>query len=188
VFDAVSGRLARREPTRVVVETGGLFYEVLVPTTTSESLEAEEDVFLFLHDVIQNDRITLYGFATERERVLFRMLLAVGGVGPATALLVLSRCGCDRLVEAVRNEEPRMLVAVRGIGRKTAERIVLELKERVEKVGVGAEVAMAEDAVVALVSLGYGRREAEAAVARAVKKVGGDAPLEEVVREALHAR
>ena len=189
MFEAMEGEIVKREPTRIVLGCGGLFYEIFVPTSASEAVREGQTARLLLHDVVQNDRMTLFGFATEAERTLFRLLIGISGIGPQTALLVLSRCGCERVVDAVRSGKPEVLRAVRGIGKRTAERIVVELRERVEKVGLEAgEVVAMRDAVEALVCLGYNRREAEAAVARALKRLGQDVALEEVVKEALKSR
>ena len=189
MLEAISGRLIRREPTRVLLETGGLTFEIFVPTTTSESLASLEEnsqCRLFVHITLREDRPVLYGFASERERRLFRMLLSVAGVGPERALLILSRCGPERLVEAVLRRDVEMLTAVRGVGKKTAERLVVELAEPMKREGVAAAGSAAfGDAVAALVALGFPRSSAASAVERAAKRLPPDAPLEELVREAL---
>jgi len=190
MLEALTGKLLRCEPTRVLLEVGGLTFEVFVPTSTSDSLASLEDnsrCRLLVHMTIREDRILLYGFASEREKRLFRMLLSVAGVGPERALLILSRCGPDRLVEAVLNRDVDMLKAVKGVGKKTAERLVVELAEPIKRSGLVASGGSAAfgDAVAALVALGFPRASAAAAVERASKRLGPNPSLEELVKEAL---
>jgi len=188
MFDRLTGEILLKEPSRVVVDVSGVGYEVLVPTSTSDTLPDRGRVHLFIYDTIHQDRVCLFGFATERERVLFRLLLDVSGVGPQTALTILSRCGVDRLLNATINNQPQMIQAVKGIGRKTSERIVLELSEKVQKLGIAAQTATRpsfEEAVTALMTLGYSRQQAESSVEKALKNLDPDSPLEELLKEAL---
>lgn len=190
MIEAISGCLIRREPTRILIETMGLTFEILVPTTTSDSLSSIDkgsSCRLLTHMVLREDRVVLYGFASEKERKLFRMLLSVAGIGPERALLVLSRCGPERLVDAVLNRDVEALKAVKGVGSKTAERIVVELAEPVKRSGLTGSYdgAAFGDAVAALVALGFPRGHAATAVERAAKKLGSNPKLEELVREAL---
>lgn len=188
MFDRICGEMLLKEASRVVVDVSGVGYEVLVPTSTSDTLPEKGKVHLFIYDTIHQERLCLFGFATERERVLFRLLLDVSGVGPQTALTILSRCGVDRLLSATVNNQPKIIQAVRGIGRKTSERIVLELSERVKRLGITAATAARpsfEEAVTALMALGYSRQQAESSIEKAQKNLDPHSPLEELLKEAL---
>src|SRR5687767_10623025 len=130
VYDSIQGRLTAREPARVVVEAGGLGYLLHVPLSTWEALPpVGEEVRLLLHLAVREDEWRLYGFATPGEREAFRGLLRVSGVGPAVSLGLLSGLGAEALVRAVGQGDARALTRVKGVGKKTAERIVLDLRE-----------------------------------------------------------
>jgi Holliday junction DNA helicase RuvA len=195
VFDSIQGRVALREPARVVIEAGGLGYLVHVPLATYDALPpVGREARLLLHLVVREDEWRLYGFATAREREAFRDLLTVSGVGPASALLLLSGLGPDALMQAVAEADVKALTRVKGVGKKTAERVLLELKDRwaAHAAASGARPAgvpaagPGADAVKALEALGLDRAEAEQRVARLT--AGGaaaDLPLAELVRRAL---
>lgn len=189
MFDSIHGRVLVRDPARVVVEAAGLGYLLHVPLSTFDALPAVgAEARLLLHLVVREDEWRLYGFATAREREAFRDLLRVGGVGPALALVLLSGLGHEALVEAVRTGDVRALVRVKGVGKKTAERVVLDLKERwaagAGEAPAAAPQGVAGDALRALVALGLepaeaGRRlEALGAAARGMA-------VAELVRRAL---
>lgn len=188
MFDRVHGEMLIKEPNRIVVDVSGIGYEISVPTTTSDTLPSRGRVHLFLYDMIHQDRLCLFGFATERERVLFRLLLDVTGIGPQTALTILSRCGVERLLNATASNQPKIIQVVKGVGKKMAERIVLELSERVKKLGITASASARpsfEEAITALMTLGYSRQQAETSVEKALKSLSPDASLEELIKEAL---
>jgi len=192
VFDSIHGRLALSEPTRVVVAAGGLGYEVFVPLSTYETLPAvDAEVSLLLHPVVRETEWKLFGFATRSERNVFRALLRVNGVGPTTALSLLSGFKPEDLCAAVTQSDVRALTRVKGIGRKTAERIVVELKDVVAKdlaldvSGARSPAApdLVEDAVRALQRLGLDAAEARRRVEAA--SGGPDQSLGDLVRKAL---
>jgi Holliday junction DNA helicase RuvA len=166
----LTGRLASKAPDRVLLDVGGVGYLVHIPLSTFYELpEAEDPASLWVHTHVREDTLALYGFLTERERALFLLLLGVAGIGPKVALTVLSGIPPAELVEALRRQDVRRLVAVPGVGKKTAERMVLELAEKAAGFTVeapsGAPVAVsADDVISALVNLGYRRAEAERAV------------------------
>lgn len=190
VFDSIHGRVLVREPARVVVEAGGLGYLLHVPLGTFDALPAVgAEVRLLLHLVVREDEWRLYAFATAREREAFRDLLRVSGVGPALALVLLSGLGHDALLEAVRSGDVRALVRVKGVGKKTAERVVVELKERwaagAEAPGVTlAPQGVAGDAVRALVALGLEPAEAARRL-EALGEAGRGMAVADLVRRAL---
>ncbi|MDH4190462.1 MAG: Holliday junction branch migration protein RuvA [Betaproteobacteria bacterium] len=164
----LKGRLAAKHPPQVVVDVGGVGYEVDVPMSSFYNLPAVgEAVTLHTHLVVREDAHVLYGFATLEERSAFRELIKISGVGARTALALLSGLSVDELAQAVATQEPARLTKVPGIGKKTAERLLLELKGRLAEVLPGAgddRVAGAtSDILHALVGLGYSEKEALAA-------------------------
>lgn len=186
---AIRGTLAGRVDDTVVVATGGgVSYEVAVPLSVVDTLPAIGlEVYLHTVLVLREDSSSLFGFATPRERVLFQRLLAASGVGPRLALGLISALGADRLVRAVHEGDLALLCTVPGVGKKKAERMVLELKDRIRDLEVedGPEPpAASEEAIRALVNLGYGRSEADDAVRSAVTS-NGSAETPDVIRSAL---
>jgi Holliday junction DNA helicase RuvA len=170
VIGRLTGRLASKAPDQVLLEVGGVGYLVHIPLSTFYELpDQEAPASLWIHTHVREDALALYGFLTERERTLFLLLLGVTGIGPRVALTVLSGIPPVELIEALRKQDVRRLVAVPGVGKKTAERMVLELADRVEALPGEAPArepaAVAfEDVVSALVNLGYRKSEAEKAV------------------------
>lgn len=189
MFDSIHGRVLVREPARVVLEAAGLGYLLHVPLGTFDALPAVgSEARLLLHLVVREDEWRLYGFATGREREAFRDLLRVSGVGPALALVLLSGLGHEALVDAVRSGDVRALVRVKGVGKKTAERVVVELKER-WAAGAGEPVlpapqGVAGDALRALVALGLEPAEAARRL-EALGEVARNVPVADLVRRAL---
>ncbi len=191
---SLEGRLAAKSIDEVVIEVGGVGYRIAIPLSTYEALPAEgEEARLLTHLHVREDELTLYGFASGRERRLFATLIGVTGIGPRLALHVLSRLTPERFVGAILRGDLATLTGISGVGRKTAERMVLELKDKVVDIA-GAEGAeegvrlttSGEDAVKALVALGIGRRSAEEAVRRSLTD-HPEAPAPELTRHALAA-
>jgi holliday junction DNA helicase RuvA len=160
----LSGKLAAKQPPQVLVDVGGVAYELDVPMSTFYSLPATgEAVSLYTHLVVREDAHTLYGFATLEERSAFRQLIRISGVGARTALAVLSGLSVGDLAQAVALQESAPLTRVPGIGKKTAERLLLELKGKLAEPTAGVAGQQASDVVNALVALGYSDKEALAA-------------------------
>lgn len=185
----VQGTLLEKQPTRLVVGVGGVGLEILVPLTTSRALgDPGSEVSLHTVLVVREDSLTLYGFGSDRERALFLKLIGVSGIGPKIALGALSGPPIEELVAALRNQDVPQLVRLPGIGKKTAERMALELKDSLTEfeadvpVAAGSQVQI--DAVAALVSLGYKKTAAEDAVKR-VAGEGDSGEIEDLVRAAL---
>jgi Holliday junction DNA helicase RuvA len=184
----LSGLLAEKNPPLILIDCQGVGYEALVPMSTFYSLPAPgERVTLLTHFVVREDAQTLYGFATPAERAAFRELLRVGGVGPRTALAVLSGMSVTELAQAVATQQPVRLTKVPGIGKKTAERLLLELKGK-----FGADLGVAtttpadgaqSDILQALLALGYSDKEASAAL----KALPPQVAVNEGIRLALGA-
>lgn len=195
------GPLLYKSSGSAVVECGGVGYEVAISIETAAALPESGEARLFVHTHVREDQIALFGFATVREKQVFERLLAVSGIGPKLALTVLSGISADRLVTAIRGQDHAMLVKIPGVGKKTAERIVLELKDKLEDVAAagadGGSPAMAatgklgpmgDDVVSALLNLGYGRAPAQTAVEAALKREGSDqGGFEQLFRAAMEA-
>jgi Holliday junction DNA helicase RuvA len=194
----LEGTLVERHPTRVVIACGGVGYELAIPLSTFDRLpEQGQTCRILTRLIVREDAHLLFGFASRPERALFDLLLVVSRVGPKLALAVLSGLSVTQIRQAIAFQDAAMLASVPGLGRKTAERIVVELKDRIEKGIAGAEpmipgkgaqrVGPMDEAMAALVALGYSRAEAQEAVAQAVRNIGGTASTEDVVRAALTA-
>lgn len=186
------GRLLEKEPSGLVVEAGGVGYSVAVPLSTFTQLEGEE-IDLFIHTVVRADAILLFGFLSRSERELFRKLIAVQGVGPMTALAVLSGLSFEELVSAIRLGDAKRLNGIPRVGKKTAERVCLELKERLGDIGCDVVPAVdsedqlpleLSDALVALENLGYKTPQARAALKKA-RTSSPEGTLEVWIRLAL---
>ena len=184
----------RKAPQAVLLDVHGVGYQVTIPLSTFYTLAGEgEEAALEISTQVREDAITLFGFATTRERVLFEQLISVSKVGPKLATAVLSGIAVDELCGAISSGNVARLATVPGIGLKTAERLVLELRGKVRTLASadlpavtaadGAGSLAADDAVAALVNLGYRAKDAERAVGRAARE--GDGSLEALIRRAL---
>ncbi len=189
----IAGRLLAKDLDRVEVMTsGGVGYELAVPLSVYETLPRPgEDVTLHTHLVVREDGWLLFGFATAIERRVFQKLLTANGVGPALALGLMSHLSADRVVRALRERDIVTLQSVPRVGRKKAERLVLDLADKLDDLpsetvgGVRLEGAGADDAMRALVSLGYTTMDAEKAVRGALDAGGRGMPAPELIRNAL---
>ena len=181
----LSGLLAEKNPPQLLVDVGGVGYEVDVPMSTFYNLPAAgEPVTLHTHLVVREDAHVLYGFATLEERTVFRQLIRISGVGARTALSVLSGLSVGDLAQAVALQDAQTLTKVPGIGKKTAERLLLELKGKLADAKPGEPgAAGASDILNALLGLGYSEKEAQAAVKGLPAGVG----VAEGIRAALKA-
>lgn len=192
----LSGTVLSWDESRLVVDVNGVGYEVFAPLSTSAQVSRGEAVSLHVHTLVREDAIQLYGFATRAERDMFLMFLGVSGVGPKVALALLSALPLADLAGAIGREDVTMLSRVPGVGKKTASRLALELKDKVGGMPVpAARVLSAQagaapprgglaDAVSALVNLGYSKARAESAVS-SVAAQGEELPLEELIRRGL---
>jgi holliday junction DNA helicase RuvA len=188
------GRLAEKRPNQVLVDVGGVGYVVQVPLSTYAALgELHAEVTLLIHTHVREDALSLYGFVSAREKHFFEMLLSASGVGPALALKILSGMSVEELVPAIRGSDLARLTKIPGVGRRTAERMVVELKDRLETVAAEAEKPAASspagieaDVISALVNLGYDGRAAETAVGEA-RREAGTGNFEKLLRGALQA-
>jgi holliday junction DNA helicase RuvA len=194
VIARLAGTLVEKHPSRLIVDVGGVGYDVLVPLSTFYGLgDPGSGVALRIHTHVREDVIALYGFASPLEQDLFERLISISGIGPKLALAVLSGIDPAELVRAIRLQDVARLTRIPGVGKKTAERIGLELKDRLPHVAAAAgaapeitspEDALREDLLSALANLGYQRASAEKAVDAALKK-NPDTTFEDALRDVL---
>jgi len=191
VIARLHGALLEKTPNRIVVDVAGVGYEVLVPLSTFYGLgDAGSPVTLRVHTHVREDLIALYGFSSALELDLFERLIGINGIGPKLALAVLSGIDPGELVRAIRVQDVARLTRIPGVGKKTAERIGLELKDRLPHAAVAAEPAEAasddqrQDLLSALTNLGYNRAVAEKAIDAALKKTPAP-PFEQLLRDIL---
>ena len=184
----LSGLLLEKNPPQVLLDVGGVGYEIDVPMSTFYNLpKIGENVALFTQLIVREDAHLLYGFGTESERATFKQLLKVSGVGPKVGLAVLSGMSVNDLAEAVATQESGRLTKVPGIGKKTAERLLLELKDKLKvdvRISVGGTPAIASsasDILNALMSLGYNEKEA----LYAIKQLPKEVTVSDGIRQAL---
>ncbi|HEX4348272.1 MAG TPA: Holliday junction branch migration protein RuvA [Vicinamibacterales bacterium] len=187
----IRGKILEKQPNRIVVDVNGVGYDVFVPLSTFYELgDVSDNVALRIHTHVREDALLLYGFVTELEQQLFERLIGISGIGPKVALSVLSGIEPPELMRAIERGDLARLTAIPGVGKKTSERIVLELKDRLPRIAVtetepaSSAPSMRDDVVSALVNLGYHRPLAEKAVDGAVKSTP-DGGFERTLRQAL---
>jgi holliday junction DNA helicase RuvA len=185
------GKLLAKHPNQAIVETGGVGYDVTISVPTFSDLPAiGGEVTLHIHTHVREDLIALYGFLRPAEKRLFEKLITVSGIGPKLAITILSGMAADEMVSAIRGNDVARLTRIPGIGKKTAERMVLELRDKLATEGVTesavmpARNAVDEDVLSALMNLGYQRPAAERALA-SVEKNGKDSSFEVMFRQTL---
>ena len=197
----LSGTLRAKHATSVIVDVGGVGYEVTIPVTTFYDLGEPPSALVQLHIYthVREEALQLFGFRTLRERELFTLLISVSGIGPKSAVAMLSGMSADEIVTAIRTNNYARLTSIPGVGRKTAERLVIELRDKMaalsgpaleEQVGVGgaaaaqSEDALREDTLAALLQLGFPKPAAEKAITGAMQE-GGDLSVETLLRRSL---
>jgi holliday junction DNA helicase RuvA len=195
----IAGKLIQKQPNSVIVDVGGVGYELTVPLSTFYDLgEIGADVSLRAYTYVREDALQLFGFRTDREKQLFLLLISVSGVGPKLAITLLSGMNAEDLIRALRDNNLARLTGIPGVGKKTAERLVVELRDKVAKLSVASQAetvqsdyvpvanALSDDIVSALVNLGYQRVAAEKAVGNVLKE-NADASFEVALKLALRA-
>ncbi len=192
MYDRLSGNIVERSVTEVVLQVAGVGYILAVPVSTSNALPPSGAATLFTHLYVREDQMRLFGFATRAERQLFRMLISVSGIGPSTALAALSGSSPGQFKRAIESDDSTYLSRIKGIGRKTAERIIIEVREPIKALEIEGAPTVSRheqtfmDAVLALQSLGYTRGAAEKAVRKALAELKEpEATAENLVRAAL---
>ena len=199
MIDYVSGSLATKKPTEAVIDVGGIGYRVLIPTSTYERLpEPGEETVLLTHHHVREDAITLFGFVSAEERRVFELMLGVSGIGPKLALAALSALRPSEIKQRIVDRDVAMLTRIPGVGKKTAERLIIELRDRFEKDGLEESQSLGSgetaaggnfraDAMAALESLGLSRSAAEKAVIGVLRKDPSIRNAEEIIRLALRS-
>ncbi len=194
----LKGTVLESTPLLVVLEAGGVGYEVHIPVTTAEKVPSiGNECSLYIHSVYREDSATLYGFASRDDRDFYRLLIEkVSGIGPKIGISMLSRMSTDLLRSAIASSDVALLSKCPGIGKKTAERLVIELKDKVGLAASGSaptagdvstnqEPSAFQDAVASLMILGYKPADADKLVRKAVSKLGADATVESLIKAAL---
>ncbi|MDI6751480.1 MAG: Holliday junction branch migration protein RuvA [bacterium] len=182
MIDFLRGRLISKTPTYIVVETGGIGWGLIISLYTYQSLGKEgEDTLIFASLIANQDNIRLFGFGTGEERELFLELVTIPGIGPKLAMRILSEKPTQELKKNIAEQDVHSLYSIKGIGKKTAERLILELSGRLV---MTKDTSVSEEAVSALISLGYKRKEAETAVRKALS-IAMSKDLEEIIKKAL---
>ncbi len=190
MIDFIKGKLTKISPAFAVVETGGIGYFANISLTTFSRLEGKNDCQLFVHEVIREDSHQLFGFADEDERLMFRLLISVTGVGAGTARLMLSSLSPEEVKRAISSSDINVLKSVKGLGLKTAQRIVVDLKDKVDKQALANELfvladnTVREEALSALVMLGFSKVNVEKVLDSIIKKEKG-LSVEDLIKRAL---
>ena len=189
----LKGKLIHKEPAFVIIDVNGIGYQAMISLNTFSEIKDKEDIKLFTHLHVREDAHILYGFANENERSMFLNLTSVNGVGPNTAMMVLSSMTPNDLRSAILSEDSATLQGIKGIGSKTALRLIMELKDKIKKdsmesstlSGGGRYNTMHKEALTALMTLGISKAAAEKSLDAVLKKSGNTISLEELVKMAL---
>ncbi len=195
----IKGQLMQKQPNSVIVDVGGVGYELIVPVSTFYDLgEIGAEVSLRVYTYVREEALQLYGFRTDREKKLFLLLTSVSGIGPKLAITILSGMSADELIPAIRTNDLPRLVAIPGVGKKTAERLVVELRDKLSplssaeleaqfqagSLAASAPDAQRDDIISALVNLGWPRPAAEKAVLTTIRETP-DAKFEALLRQSM---
>ena len=190
----LKGKLVHKDPTHIVVDVNGMGYHVIISLQTFSDIKDQENVMVYTHLSIREDAHVLFGFSKESEKKLFQQLISVNGVGPSTAIVMLSYMNSSELKNAIVHEDAVALQAIKGIGGKTALRVIIELKDKLKKeswddtqpsVSIGPHNTLRKEALSALLTLGLPKAMAEKSVDTVLKKSGNTITLEDLVKQAL---
>lgn len=190
----LKGRLAHKEPTFVIIDVNGVGYHVNISLQTFSEIKDQENILLFTHLAIREDAHVLFGFSNEAEKKLFQQLISVNGIGPSTAIVMLSYMNSHELKTAIVQENAAALQSIKGIGGKTAQRVIIDLKDKLKKesweesqpsVSVTPHNTLRKEALSALLTLGLPRAVAEKSIDSVLKKSGNTVTLEDLVKQAL---
>ena len=195
MIEYIKGSIAGLTPTEIILECGGIGYEILISLQTYEALQGKADAKVYIHHYLREDEELYYGFATKDERELFRLLISVSGIGAGTARMMLSSLSAEEIRQAILSEDVARIKSIKGIGVKSAQRVILELKDKIVK-GAGADdsgsalfakadnAAVVEEATTALVMLGFTKANI-AKVLPAILKENPVARVEDLIKAAL---
>lgn len=195
MINYIIGKLVVKDPTYIVVETnGGLGYELKISLATYTDIKDKETIKIYAHFHVKEDAHTLFGFSQPSEKTRFLDLISISGVGPSTGLMILSSLSPEELQSAIANEDVKTIQGVKGIGLKTAQRIILELKDKMRKEGfiensldpsTPSRNTLKEEALTALTTLGIGKAVAEKSISLILKESGNQIKLEELIKQVL---
>jgi holliday junction DNA helicase RuvA len=191
----LKGRLVHKEPTFVIIDVNGVGYQASISLQTFSEIKDQENILLHTHLNIREDAHLIYGFSQESEKKLFQQLISVNGVGPSTAIVMLSYMNAQEIKTAIIQENTAALQSIKGIGGKTAQRVIIELKDKLKKesweeetvptLSGGAHNTLKKEALSALLTLGLPKAAAEKSVDTVLKKSGNTITLEDLVKQAL---
>jgi len=184
----LNGKLIEKNPTALIIECGGVGYEVKISLTTFSAIGSDESIKIFTQFIVREDAQLLFGFATKEERDIFNHLISVSGIGPNTAMIMLSSLTPVEVAHAIQSEDVRTIQSVKGIGVKTAQRVIIDLKDKMVKMAFSTENVFTQnntnrfDALTALVSLGFDKKLVDKALD---KIVTGEETVEQLIKQAL---
>ena len=184
----LNGKLIEKNPTTLIIECAGVGYEVKISLTTFSAIGPAESIMIFTQHIVREDAQLLYGFATKEEREMFNHLISVSGIGPNTAMIMLSSLSPEEVAHAIQTDDVKTIQGVKGIGIKTAQRVIIDLKDKMLKITFSSENVFVLnntnrfDALNALVSLGFDKK----AVEKAIDKIStGEETVEQLIKQAL---
>ena len=184
----LNGKLIKKNPTTLIIECAGVGYEVKSSLTTFSAIGTSESIMIFTQHIVREDAQLLYGFATKEEREMFNHLISVSGIGPNTAMIMLSSLSPEEVAHAIQTDDVKTIQGVKGIGIKTAQRVIIDLKDKMLKITFSSENVFVQnntnrfDALNALVSLGFDKK----AVEKAIDKIStGEETVEQLIKQAL---
>lgn len=190
MFEYIKGNITEISATNVIIETNGIGYFINISLNSYSALNGQKNAKIFIHQVVREDAHLLYGFANKNERQLFRNLISVNGVGANTAIMMLSSLSPEELTAAVTTENVNILKSVKGIGAKTAQRIIIDLKDKLGKISETDQILLPSDntiqdeALSALVMLGFAKKDADKIVTK-ITREQPTASVENVIKQAL---
>jgi Holliday junction DNA helicase RuvA len=190
MYEFIRGDIADLKPASVVIEAGGVGYLINISLSTYSKINGKKNIRLLIHQVVREDAHILYGFADDSERVLFRNLISVNGVGAGTAIMMLSSLSADEIRAAVASGNAALLTSVKGIGSKTAQRIIIDLRDKIAQYADNSQILLSPDntlqkeSLSALVMLGFAKKDAEKVVSKIIRE-NPEASLESVIKQAL---
>ncbi len=184
----LNGKLVEKNPTNLIIECAGIGYEVKISLNTFSALKSDENILIYTQFIVREDAQILYGFATKEEREMFNQLISVSGIGPNTGMIMLSSLVTEEIAHAIQTEDVHTIQSIKGIGAKTAQRVIIDLKDKMLKMNLSAGNIFSGnntnrfDALTALVSLGFDKKAAD----KALDKIStGEESVEKLIKDAL---
>ena len=191
MYDFIAGKIDRITPTEVVINSNGVGYLLHITLNTFEKIKSENEIKIYAHLIVREDSHTLYGFATTNEREMYVKLVGVNGVGPSTARMILSSLSVDDVVSAISNANIAVLKSIKGIGPKAAQRLIVELQDKLGGIGTDSayqltgESQVMEEALEALIALGFAKQSVNKILIRITKESGNNLTTEELIKKSL---